>query len=126
MPYELLPLLLLPVLYLLLRGKRIPAAVAKAKLDAGEAVLVDVREAGEWRSGVAGPATLLALSDLNGDRRRWQPFLAANRQKLIILYCASGMRSAHVARKLRGEGFSVANLGGFANWAGRGLPVRLP
>jgi rhodanese-related sulfurtransferase len=86
MLYELLLLLLLPVLYLLLRGKRIPAAVAKAKLDAGGAVLVDVRESGEWRSGVA----------------------------------------AHAARQLRREGFTVANLGGFANWAGRGLPVRLP
>lgn len=111
---------------LLFGGKRLSVAEAQAKLAAGAAVLVDVREPGEWRNGVAAPAALLPVSDLLGDRRKWKPFLAANKGKEILLYCASGIRSANAAMVLRKEGFQAANVGSFRRWAGAGLPVRKP
>ncbi len=102
-----------------------PAETAQLVAD-GKAVLVDVREPGEWARGVAAPASLISLGDLSGPRKKWKPFLDKNRGKEIILYCASGMRSGMAASQLKKEGFTVANLGGFSNWAGAGLPVRQP
>ena len=110
-----------PVLF---GGPRIAPADAAEQVRAGTAVLVDVREPEEWRSGSAAPAALLSLSDLQGNRGDWKPFLAANKDKLIILYCASGMRSGTAAGILKKEGFRVANLGGFRRWAEAGLPVK--
>lgn len=108
-------------------GVRHVAAAEAAKLITnGSAVLVDVREAREWNDGVAKPAHLLALSDLHGPRQKWKSFLSQHRQREIILYCHSGGRSASAARLLAGEGFRVANLGGFDAWTGAGLPVRQP
>jgi rhodanese-related sulfurtransferase len=111
---------------MLFGGPRIKAMEAQEKLKSGEAVLVDVREPGEWLSGVAKPARLLPMSDLGADRRQWKPFLAENKGKLIIVYCASGMRSGSVCSTLKKEGYKVANLGGFGSWSGAGLPTRVP
>ena len=102
------------------------APEANAAIQAGTAVLVDVREPMEWSSGVAKPAALLALSDLRGSRTGWKPFLEKNRGKQIIVYCASGARSGSAARLLRKEGHNAINLGGFSRWAGAGLPIRRP
>lgn len=99
---------------------------ANAALEAGTAVLVDVREPAEWSSGVAKPAALLAMSDLRGTRSGWKPFLEKNRGKQIIVYCASGARSSSVASLLKKEGHNAVNLGSFSNWAGAGLPTRRP
>ncbi len=109
---------------LLFAGLRIAPAVAQQKIQAGEAVLVDVREPGEWKGGVAGPAVLLPASDLLGERRKWKPFLAANKDKELILYCASGIRSGNAAMILRKEGCKTANLGGLGRWRDIGLPMR--
>jgi rhodanese-related sulfurtransferase len=111
---------------LLFGGKRISVADAHTKLAEGTAVLVDVREPGEWQSGVAAPAELLPVSDLLADRRQWKPFLAANKDKEILLYCASGIRSGNAAMVLKREGFKVANVGSYRRWAGAGLPTRKP
>ena len=40
-----------------------------------KAVLVDVREPGEWAGGFAQEAVLLSFSDLTGPRQQWRPFL---------------------------------------------------
>jgi len=108
-------------------GVRSVAPQEAAKLVAdGTAVLVDVREPQEWEDGVAAPAKLLPMSDLLGKRQMWEPFLARNRDRELILYCLSGGRSSSAARTLAGEGFRVANLGGFATWRAAKLPVRRP
>ena len=122
--------LLIPLL--LLASTAFAADVAKiapadaAKLVAeGKAVLVDVREPTEWaETGVAAPAALLPMSDFDGDRKLWAPFLEKNAGKQIILYCRSGNRSGKVAAKLAAEGKSVANSGAFKDWAAAGLPTR--
>lgn len=109
---------------LIMGGPRITPADTAAQVAAGTAVLVDVRESSEWTSGAAAPAALLSLGDLQGDRREWKPFLDKNGDKLIVLYCASGMRSGVAAGTLKKEGYRVANLGGFSRWKSAGLPVK--
>ncbi len=107
------------------RGKTIASAEAAKRLEGGKAVLIDVREPGEWTaSGVAAPAVLLSLSDLQGARKDWKPFLEENQGKELILYCRSGNRSGIAARLLAKEGWSTLNAGGFKDWAAAGLPVR--
>ncbi len=101
-----------------------PAAAAKLVAE-GKAVLVDCRESSEWAdTGVAGPATLLAKSDFDGAQLSWKPFLAANKDKEIIIYCRSGNRSGIVAAALAAQGYKVANGGAFTAWQAAGLPVR--
>ena len=95
-------------------------------IEAGEAVLIDVREPAEWSRGVAQPALLHAMSDLRGSRQHWNPTLEQHRGKMILLYCASGMRSGAAARQLRTEGHDAHNIGGFSRWGRSGLPTRQP
>ena len=103
-----------------------PADAAK-RVAGGTAVLVDVREAGEWAdTGVAAPAVLLAKSDFDGAQKDWKPFLEKNVGKEIILYCRSGNRSGIVATALAAKGYKVANAGAFKTWAEAGLPTRKP
>jgi len=105
----------------------IPPAEAARRVADGGAVLVDVRESDEWaETGVAAPAALLPLSDLTGDRQQWRGFLEKNRDKELILYCRSGHRAGRAGRLLVGEGFRVANAGGFRDWQAAGLPTRKP
>ena len=110
----------------LMAGPSVTPADAASRVAAGEAIIIDVREPGEWSRGVAGPAVLCSLSDLRGSRAQWAPILEANRDKELILYCASGARSGIAAGILRGEGFRAVNAGGFGAWQSAGLPVRQP
>ncbi len=111
---------------LLAETPTISAADAAAKVAAGEAVLVDVREPGEWQQGVAAPAVLLPLSDLRGERKEWKAFLEKVGDKPILLYCRSGNRSGQAAAILAQEGKTVANAGAFKDWEAAGLPTRKP
>ena len=101
-----------------------PAEAAQRVAD-GKAVLIDVREPKEWaETGVAAPATLLPLSDLNGDRKQWKGFLEKNRDKELILYCRTGNRSGRAAKLLAEEGYRTLNAGGFQDWQAAHLPTR--
>ena len=99
---------------------------AFARIRAGEALLVDVREPSEWAGGVALHAKLLSFSDLNGPRTQWSAFLAGAAGREILVYCASGGRSGMVARLLTGEGFRVSNTGGLSDWAAAKWPIVKP
>ena len=101
-----------------------PANAAK-RVAEGRAVLVDVREAAEWKeSGVAAPAVLLAKSAFDADQKEWKDFLASVGDKEVIVYCRTGRRSEAVAGALAATGIKVANSGGMKDWADAGLPVR--
>lgn len=107
-------------------GPSVSPEEAAQRVAAGTAVLIDVREPAEWSGGVAQPAVLCSLGDLRGDRVQWKKVLEANKDKELILYCASGRRSGVAASILRQEGYNVVNAGGFSSWRGAGLPVRQP
>lgn len=104
----------------------IPPEEAARRVQAGEAVLIDVREPAEWQGGVAEPALLLPLSDLRGERSEWKPVLEEVGDKELILYCRTGNRSGIAAGILEKEGFRTSNAGGFAAWRDANLPVRQP
>lgn len=107
-------------------GPRVGPAEAASRVRTGEALLVDVREPDEWRSGVAERAVLLPLSDLTGSRRKWKDFLAQVGGREVLLYCASGMRSGGAARLLTAEGIKAVNTGGLGDWSAAGWPIVNP
>ena len=107
-------------------GPSITAAEADERVKASTAVLIDVREPDECTGVVAGPALLCSLSDLRGPLVQWKTVLEANKDKELILYCASGARSGVAASILRKEGYNAVNAGGFGHWSRAGLPVRKP
>lgn len=87
-------------------GRRASAGVVAGKIAAGASIF-DVRTPAEFRSGAYPRAKNLPLDEV--ERR-----LASlgSRDRPIVLYCASGSRSAHAARILRKAGFTdVSNAG---------------
>jgi len=93
------------------------ARTAAALVDAG-ALLLDVREPGEWPAGHVAQAWLLPM----GQVARHRGDLPRDRR--IVVVCRSGGRSAAVAEALRVWGFDAVNLsGGMTAWAVAGLPV---
>lgn len=105
---------------------RLTPAECTDRIRQGNAILIDVREPGEWEGGVAQGATLLPLSDLNGARTQWQPFLAAHGDRELLVYCAAGGRSGIAAKVLVSEGRHAANTGGLSDWAATGWPTVKP
>lgn len=90
---------------------------ALAMIDEG-AVLVDVREPGEWRSGHAPRARHIPLGRLEQDARR----LAKDTP--VVVMCASGMRSRGAAARLRAAGYRATSLsGGLVAWRAAGGTV---
>jgi rhodanese-related sulfurtransferase len=84
-------------------------------------VVIDVREADEWRAGHASGAIHLSRGLLEGSIEEKVP----NVDTPILLYCAGGNRSALAADNLQKMGYTnVASLtGGFAEWQKARLPV---
>jgi hydroxyacylglutathione hydrolase len=91
------------------------------KLTAGELHVVDVRGASEWEAGHLPGAPNVPLATLAA-RLREIPH-----DRLVVVQCQSGSRSAIAASLLRANGVErVANLsGGFAAWSRAGLPVEV-
>jgi rhodanese-related sulfurtransferase len=80
----------------------------------GQALIVDVREASEYRSGHLPRSKHISLGQLV-HRLREVP-----RDKTVVVVCRSGSRSARAAELLAEAGYkNVYNLsGGMQNWKG--------
>lgn len=92
-------------------------AEANEALERG-AVLLDVREPHEWKSGHAPKARHIPLGQLSSRAGE----LPRNREILVV--CRSGARSARAAKMLSAQRGDVANVkGGMSAWARAGLPV---
>ena len=84
----------------------------------GGALLLDVREQGEWDDGHAPQAVHLPMSRIG------QEYQSLPGDRRIVCVCHVGARSAAVADALRGAGWDAVNLsGGMAAWEHAGLPV---
>lgn len=93
-------------------GPRVGGGAAK-ELVAEGATLVDVRTPGEFAAGHIDGAVNIPVQDFSS-RAREIP-----KDRPVVLYCASGMRSGAAARLLRGAGRTdVHNLGGISRWPG--------
>jgi phage shock protein E len=92
-----------------LRGERVGTNIVQEKLSSG-ATIVDVRTTDEFRDGAYPGAINIPLGDLG---RRLSEI---KRDKPVVLYCASGARSAAAARALKQAGFvDVVNAGGLGD-----------
>jgi rhodanese-related sulfurtransferase len=107
--------------------ERIDAEDAKALLDDGEAVIVDVREPAELMATGKVPGSInipLAEFLARADPASPDHEPALEPEKTIIVYCGSGKRSGIAGKKLLELGYrEVFNLGGLKDWELAGLPV---
>ena len=111
---------------------RLDPAEAVRLVTSGAAILADVREADELRAGGKAKealhlplSTLARTSDPKSGHFERKLQAALNGGKPLILYCASGARSARAAGMLRAKGFAeVHNLGSLRDWVAGGGAVQ--
>jgi rhodanese-related sulfurtransferase len=103
---------------------------ALTELDSGVIdVLLDVREAYEWRRGYIDGAIRIALDEVPDKAdpalEGHDPRLTEKQDARIVLYCATGVRSLLGGLALRNLGYSnVASLkGGIDAWKTAGNPT---
>lgn len=106
-----------------LRGGRggISPAQATHLINREDALVIDVREAGEYAGGHLLNARHIPLGELPNRLADLEKF----KDKPVILNCQSGGRSSSACDILRKAGFTnVHNLeGGIAAWTEAGMPV---
>ncbi|OFZ19814.1 MAG: hypothetical protein A2X94_17230 [Bdellovibrionales bacterium GWB1_55_8] len=92
------------------------------------AVLVDVRESSEIAEGMAAGAQWMPFtSKIEANHPEWEKWAQSlPKDKTIIVYCRSGRRSGLAAERLAAKGFRAANMGGYTDWIGAGLPAKKP
>ena len=85
-----------------------PLDQVKAAVEAGKAVMLDVREQGEWDAGHLAKAQLIPLSALSKDVAT----LAAGlpKDKPIYIHCKAGGRCLAAAELLKPLGYDVRPL----------------
>ena len=100
---------------------------ALALVDGGDAIFVDVRERAEHDAGAIAGAVAAPRGFLEfiADPATPMHNAALSAGKRLVIYCASGGRSALAAKTLQDMGYSgVANLtGGFQAWTEAGGPT---
>lgn len=89
----------------ILLTRRAPTAVVAEKLEAG-AIVVDVRSEAEFRAGAYRGAINVPLQVLSGRLDR------IPQDRPVVVYCASGSRSAMAARILKKAGYADVSNGG--------------
>jgi rhodanese-related sulfurtransferase len=109
---------------------RITPAEAQEKIRAGNALVVDVRDVPEVeKSGKVAGAVHIPRGMLEFRADSESPYHDQNfdKDKTVILYCASGGRSALSGQALKEMGYGeVYNMGGFSDWADSGGAVDKP
>lgn len=101
--------------------KTIDAATLKQWLDAGEAVLVDVREPAEYAAESIAGAALMPLASVN------KAALPSCAGKKLVIHCRKGARGGSACEKLLAEdpNLEIFNLeGGISAWTAAGYPVQ--
>jgi len=107
------------------RGMRVAAEVgptdAVMLINRKDAVVIDVREEGEFSGGHITGARHIPEKQLESRLKELEKFKA----KPLIVSCASGRRAAGVVSALRKQGFAdvVALRGGIGAWVQAGMPL---
>jgi rhodanese-related sulfurtransferase len=101
-------------------GPWVSAQQATNMINREDALLVDVRDAGEFGAGHIIGARSLPLARMQSAAAELK-----RKDRLLIVYCQGGERAPKAAAALRAQGFArVVNLsGGIAAWQQAGLPV---
>jgi rhodanese-related sulfurtransferase len=106
---------------------KLSPAEAQAKMKSGDVLVVDVRDppevqqSGKLRGAVAVSRGML---EFRADAEMPSHNPAFQKQKTVLVYCASGGRSALAGKLLKDMGYpDVYNIGGFKELAEAGLPT---
>lgn len=109
---------------------KIAPAQARDMIAKGNTLVVDVRDAPELeKSGKVAGAVHHSRGMLEFRADPESPYYDKNfaKDKTIIVYCASGGRSALAGKVLKDMGYSqVYNMGAFKDWADSGGAVEKP
>ncbi|WP_339028298.1 rhodanese-like domain-containing protein [Bradyrhizobium symbiodeficiens] len=101
---------------------KITSDEAAAMIKNGNTLVVDVRDAPEVAASgkIAGAVHVSrGMLEFRADPELPSHDKAFDRSKSVILYCASGGRSALAGKLLKDMGYEkVFNLGGFKDWTG--------
>lgn len=93
--------------------KKITAAQAKALMDAGNVIVLDVRTQSEFDQGHIKDAVLLPNTDVAARAATVLP----DKNAKILVYCRSGNRSASASKELIAMGYTdVLDFGGINDW----------
>ena len=97
---------------------QIPTIEVDAVASRADAVLLDVREPGEWLAGHAPSTVNIPMGEVPSRLD------AIDSARTIICICRSGNRSGRVTAFLRAQGVDAINMtGGMQAWSLAGLPV---
>jgi rhodanese-related sulfurtransferase len=109
---------------------RISPAQAQDLVASGQAVVIDVRDAPEVeKSGKVAGALHISRGMLEFRADPDSPYhdKTLRKDRPVILYCASGGRSALSGKTLKDLGYAeVYNLGTFKDWVDNGGPIDHP
>jgi rhodanese-related sulfurtransferase len=109
---------------------KIGVAETQALMDKGNVLVVDVRDGTEVAASGKVPGAVHAsrgLLEFKADPESPYYDKAFSKDKTVVLYCASGGRSALAGKLLQDFGYKdVRNLGGFKDWVEGGGKVEKP
>lgn len=101
-------------------GPHVDTATATQLINREDALVVDVRDPGEFGAG-----HILGARNVPVERIAEKPELGKKKERPLIVYCDSGARAVKAAAALRAQGFTrvVTLSGGLGAWQSAGLPV---
>jgi sulfur-carrier protein adenylyltransferase/sulfurtransferase len=102
----------------------VDARRAQELLASDSPAVVDVREREEWDEGHLPGAVHVPRGHLESKIEAAVP----DRDRAVVVYCASGSRSVFAAKTLAELGYEnvVSLAGGFTDWKRNGLPFEIP
>jgi len=106
------------------RVEQVDPEAARKEIDSGDVALIDTRDLVEYQEAHIDGAELIPPHKVAEQIEEVVP----DRSRRVILYCASGNRSARAADELRELGYENAAsvAGGIKQWEAQGLPVVMP
>lgn len=105
-----LALLFLPAC--LFKNSKLPRAWQE-QVTSGQAVLIDVREEDEVKSGMVTEAAWFPLSAIKKDTAWKTDLEVLSKGRDIYIYCKSGRRAEEAKKIIMKEGLSAYNVGGY-------------
>jgi len=105
-------------------SKAVDLDTARAELEGGRTVVIDIREPDEHATGVARGARLLPMSQLRSRLAE----IPTDPDRPVLLICNTQNRSSAVLKALREHGYQHVRYvhGGMSDWVRRGWPLVPP
>lgn len=101
--------------------RAIPPGEVTRLINQSNAMVVDLRPAGEYANGHIINAMNIPVAELESRRKQLDKY----KDKPVILYCQGGAESGRVVRGFKHEGFNEIYVlkGGLQAWKNAGMPV---